>query len=66
MTEYKGFKIVADGTMGYWHVKQPGSGAVPVELSGRYTTVPFAKNAIDAYQPKRGAKKKDDEASTTA
>ncbi|MDT1790557.1 hypothetical protein, partial [Salmonella enterica] len=62
MTEYKGFKIVSDGTMGYWLIKQPGSGATPSALSGLYTTPAIAKNAIDAYEPKRGAKKKDGEA----
>jgi len=64
--EYKGFKIEADGTMGYHHIKQPGSGAVPSALKGRYTTAKFATEAIDAYQPKRGAKKKDGEVITTA
>lgn len=66
MVEYKGFKIESDGTMGYWHIKQPSSGAVPTALKGRYTTPSYAKNAIDAYTPKRGAKKKDGEATTTA
>ncbi|AUR99332.1 hypothetical protein NVP1264O_20 [Vibrio phage 1.264.O._10N.286.51.F2] len=55
--EYKGFKIVADGTMGYKHIAQMGSGAVPKALSGRYTTESQARVAIDGYKPKRGAKK---------
>lgn len=55
--EYKGFKIVADGTMGYKHIAQMGSGAVPQALSGRYTTHKQAMLAIDEYKPKRGAKK---------
>ncbi|CAH9011547.1 conserved hypothetical protein [Vibrio phage 409E50-1] len=55
--EYKGFKIVADGTMGYKHITQPGSGAMPQALKGRYTTVVQAQLAIDNYKPKRGAKK---------
>lgn len=54
---YKGFKIVADGTMGYKSIAQMGSGAVPQSLSGRYTTEAQARIAIDAYKPKRGAKK---------
>lgn len=53
---YKGFKIVADGTMGYKHIAQMGSGAIPKALSGRYTTVVQAQLAIDEYKPKRGAK----------
>jgi hypothetical protein len=63
--EYKGFKIGIDGTMGYWSIKQLGSGAVPDALKGMYTTAKFAQEAIDAYQPKRGAKKKDGEVNTT-
>lgn len=66
MVEYKGFKIVSDGTMGYWSIKQMGSGATPEYLSGLYTTPSMAKSCIDAYKPKRGAKKKDGEADTTA
>lgn len=57
MQEYKGFKIVPDGSFGMCHIKQPGSGATPSELSGAYTTPTIAMNAIDAYKPKRGAKK---------
>lgn len=53
---YKGFKIVPDGTMGYKHIAQTGSGAVPKALSGRYTTEAQARIAIDEYKPKRGAK----------
>lgn len=66
MYEHKGFKIVSDGTFGHWMIKQPGSGATPSALKGLYTTPKFAMEAIDAYKPKRGAKKKDGEASTTA
>lgn len=64
--EYKGFKIVADGTFGMYSIKQLGSGAVPESLKGAYTTPAQAQFAIDAYQPKRGAKKKDGEVNPTA
>lgn len=64
--EYKGFKLVSDGTMGYWTISQTGSGAVPSSLRGMYTTAKVAMSSIDAYQPKRGAKKKDVEDNTTA
>lgn len=64
--EYKGFKIVGDGTFGMFHIKQPGSGATPQSLSGRYSTPRLAQLAIDAYKPKRGAKKKDAETTSTA
>lgn len=64
MLEYKGFSLKQDGTMGYWLIKQQGSGAVPETLRGLYTTPSIAKKAIDAYKPKRGAKKKDGETNT--
>lgn len=64
--EYKGFKIVADGTFGMCSIKQLGSGAVPTSLLGSFTSPAQATYAIDAYQPKRGAKKKDVKDSTTA
>jgi hypothetical protein len=57
MQEYKGFKIVGDGTYGYYNIQQLGSGAVPESLRGDYTAPRFAIAAIDAYEPKRGAKK---------
>ena len=63
---YKGFKIVSDGTMGYWFIKQPGSGATPESLKGLFTNPKQAELAIDLYKPKRGAKKKDGEVITTA
>ena len=47
--EYNGFKIENDGTFGYREIKAIGRGSVPMELRGRYTTVPFAKAAIDQY-----------------
>lgn len=65
MTEYKGFKIVPDGTMGYFTIKQPGKGLTPVELRGMFTSPTVAMKAIDRYVPKRGAKKKDAETTTT-
>ena len=55
--EYKGFKIVPDGTFGMYEIRQPGSGAMPESLKGAFTSRAFATNAIDNYKPKRGAKK---------
>ena len=47
--EYKGFKILGDGTFGYKTIKSVGAGAVPKSLSGVYTSNPIAMKAIDAY-----------------
>lgn len=55
--EYKEYRIIADGTFGMYNIKQLGSGAVPKELTGSFTTPHQAKVAIDAYKPKRGVKK---------
>lgn len=48
LEEYKGYKIVGDGTFGYKHVKPVGKGSVPASLKGAFTTVVFAQKAIDA------------------
>lgn len=47
--EYKGFKIVSDGTMGHYNVMCDGRGSVPLSLRGMYTNQSFAKKAIDAH-----------------
>ena len=64
--EVNGFVIYTDGTMGYRRIKNTGSGAVPKQLRGLYTTEKAAVDAVMAYQPKRGAKSRDGEVSTTA
>ena len=63
--EYKDYRIISDGTFGMYHIKQLGSGAVPSELSGAYTSPSSAKVAIDAYKPKRGVKKDAEAKATT-
>jgi len=55
--EYKGFKIVSDGTFSMYTIQQLGSGTVPQALKGSFTNTASAKVAIDRYEPKRGAKK---------
>ena len=58
--EYRGFRIVGDGTYGQKLIKQRGSGDIPGSIKGSYTTAPFAKKAIDSYldqpTPKQKAK----------
>lgn len=62
--EYKDFKIVSEGMLK--RITNKGSGAMPQSLSGLYTNSREAMWAIDSYKPKRGAKKRDAEANTTA
>ena len=47
--EYKGYKIVHDGTMGYKSIKAIGKGSVPIHLRGVYTKAVFAHNDIDKH-----------------
>lgn len=49
MTEYKGYRIVGDGTYGMFVVKSIGPGAIPDMLQGSYLRVVNAKQAIDIY-----------------
>lgn len=44
---YRGYKIEPLGTFAMYQIKQQGSGKVPNELAGEFTTVSFAKTAID-------------------
>lgn len=61
MTDYKGYKIVGDGTYGFKQIKPEGKGSVNLELRGNYTNTKQAQIAIDRFlstQPvKKGAKK---------
>lgn len=52
--EYKGFKIVNDGTFGMWLVKAIGRGSVPKELRGSYTTAVLAQKSIDVHTETKG------------
>ena len=47
--DYKGFKIVGDGTFGYKRIKPEGQGSIPKILNGAYTKTAFAERDIDMY-----------------
>lgn len=49
MTEYRGFKIVGDGTYGNKLIKTIGQGSLPDVLKGSFTRPSFAHVAIDRY-----------------
>lgn len=49
MTEYKGFKIIGDGTYGHKLIKTIGQGSLPDVLKGSFTRLYFAQIAIDRY-----------------
>ena len=55
--EYKGYKVESDRTFGYVNVKPMGSGSVPKELRGTYTTNRFAMLAIDTHGKVKDGKK---------
>ena len=55
MQEYKGYKIVGDGTFGYKRV-QAIKGSIPQVLAGSYTTEKFARTDIDRYLASKGKK----------
>ena len=46
--EYKGYKIMGDGTFGMKLIKRIGSGSLPKILSGSFTGFGPAKQAIDS------------------
>lgn len=48
-TEYRGYAIEGDGTYGQKVIKPIGKGSVHLNLRGSYTTVAFAKRAIDVF-----------------
>lgn len=52
--EYKGYRIVGDGTYGMKHVKHVGRGACPKELLGSFTSTTQAMKMIDQVLSKRG------------
>lgn len=51
--EYRGFKIVGDGTYGYKEIKPVGRGSIPTQLRGIWTTVREAQRAIDLNQDRK-------------
>lgn len=55
--EYNGYKVESDGTFGYINVKPVGSGSVPKQLRGDYTSNRFAKLAIDKHGKVKDGKK---------
>lgn len=63
--EHKGFNVVRSNTTGMYVIQQPSSGAMPAALKGSFTEPRYAIAALNAYQPKRGAKKHG-KANTTA
>lgn len=44
---YRGYKISPLGTFATYQINQQGSGQVPKELQGTFTSVSFARQAID-------------------
>lgn len=52
--EYKGYKIVGDGTYGMKYIKHIGRGACPKELLGSFTSFSQAMKMIDLVLSKRG------------
>ncbi len=46
--EYKGYKIVNDGTFSMVNVEPIGRGSVPKSLRGSYTSMNTARMAIDS------------------
>jgi hypothetical protein len=60
MTDYKGYKIVGDGSYGFKEIKPEGKGSVPKELRGKFTHAKQAHICIDSFlakQPPKAAKK---------
>ena len=54
--EYRGFRIVGDGTFSMKHIKVRGKGSIPLCLEGAYTNSTFAQHSIDDYLETRGPK----------
>lgn len=48
--EYKGFKLMSDGTFSLTLIKPIGKGSVPKELRGSYTNKTMARKAIDLVE----------------
>lgn len=52
--EYKGYRIVSDGTYGMKLIKHIGRGACPKELLGSFTSHSMAVKAIDIVTSRKG------------
>lgn len=58
---YRGYRITPLGTFPMVKIQPPGSGEVPDDLKGNYTTPFIAKQAIDRSLSKlKGQRKKSD------
>ncbi len=53
---YNGYKILGDGTFGYYEIHSKAQGQIPKGLKGSFTTRPLAMRAIDAYVETKGKK----------
>ena len=53
--EYRGYRLLTDNFC-MIRIVQLGKGMSPMDLRGNFTTQSFAKQAIDAYLDKKGAK----------
>tara|TARA_R110002096_G_scaffold40075_6_gene109292 strand:+ start:428 stop:646 length:219 start_codon:yes stop_codon:yes gene_type:complete len=66
---HKNYRIVHYGTFTMYKIQPPGSGAIPKELTGGFTTIDFAKQAIDrsleSLKKRRGRKANGPEESTS-
>lgn len=51
--EYRGYRIVPDGFAMY-KIMNMGKGAMPKDLSSKFTNKSFAKAAIDGYLAVKG------------
>lgn len=58
--EYKGYRIVGDGTFGMKLIKHIGRGACPKELLGSFTSHATAVKAIDIVTARKDAKNGED------
>lgn len=46
---HRGYRLTCYNPFGFWSITQEENGPAPQKLSGQYTTLPDATNAIDAY-----------------
>lgn len=59
--EYKGYRIVSDGTFGYKQIKPYGkTGSVPKPLRGNFTASAEAIKCIDNFEDRLSIPKKAD------
>lgn len=65
---YRGYRITPLGTFSMYYVQPPGSGSVPKDLSGSYTTLREVYIAIDRSfdKMKKGRGKKNGSETSTS